>query len=167
MLYSIKYRLKAWYYDHVRTIFKPQHSRLRKAIPKTWCDIASLITNVNFEFVKSFYEEEFINGFIDWEATESHKEFSEWLKSAYLYIVDERPELQKLRDNSYPNVGDNFFDCFQEIIDNNGRKMLQFKDDGIPYEVKYAEVIRLEKLIEEKDTELLTQIVKRREMFWT
>jgi len=167
MLYSIKYRLKSWYYDYVRTIFKPQHSRLRKAIPKTWCDITSLITNVNFEFVKSFYEEEFTGEFVDWEFTEKHKEFSQWLKSAYLYIVDERPELEKLKDNSYPDMEDNFFDCFEEIIDNNGIKMLQFKDDGIPYEVKYAEVIRLEKLIEDKDTELLTQLVKRREMFWT
>lgn len=167
MLYSIKYRLKSWYYDYVRTIFKPQHSRLRKAIPKTWCDITSLITNVNFEFVKSFYEDEFINGLVDWDACEKHKEFSKWIKSAYLYIVEERPDLEKLKDNSYPDIGSNFFDSFDEVTDSNGRKMFQFKNDGIPYEVKYAEVIRLEKLIEEKDTELLIQLVKRREMFWT
>ena len=75
--------------------------------------------------------------------------------------------LEKLKDDSYPDTGSVFFDCFDEVTDSNGRELLVFKDDGIPYEVKYAEVIRLEKLIEEKDTELLTQLVKRREMFWT
>jgi len=45
--------------------------------------------------------------------------------------------------------------------------MYQMKNDGIPYDVKYKEVNRLEKLIEEKDTDILIQIIKRRDYFWT
>ena len=56
---------------------------------------------------------------------------------------------------------------FEETTDEQGRKLYQFKDDGIPYEVKYGEVNRIEKLIEEKDTEILTQLIARRNYFWT
>jgi hypothetical protein len=41
------------------------------------------------------------------------------------------------------------------------------KDDGIPYEVKYKEVNRIEEEIEKRDTEILTELIKRREYFWT
>jgi hypothetical protein len=41
------------------------------------------------------------------------------------------------------------------------------KDDRVPYEVKYKDVIRLEEEIKTKDTELLTELIKRREYFWT
>jgi hypothetical protein len=37
----------------------------------------------------------------------------------------------------------------------------------LPYEVKYAEVNRIEELIDNKDTEILTEFVKRRNYFWT
>ena len=56
---------------------------------------------------------------------------------------------------------------FEPFIDENGRKMYQMKNDGIPYDIKYKEVNRLEKLIEEKDTDILIQIIKRRDYFWT
>jgi hypothetical protein len=45
--------------------------------------------------------------------------------------------------------------------------MFRMVDDGIPYEVKYKEVNRIEKLIEDTDTEILTEFVKRRNYFWT
>jgi hypothetical protein len=45
--------------------------------------------------------------------------------------------------------------------------MFEMVEDDIPYMVKYAEVNRLEKLIDDTDTEVLTEIVKRRHYFWT
>ena len=60
-----------------------------------------------------------------------------------------------------------FDKMFEEIIDQNGQKLYQFKDDGIPYDVKYGEVNRLEKLIEEKDTLIIFELIKRRDYFWT
>lgn len=155
-----------WYYDKLKPIFKPKHSRLRKAIPRQWRDISSLIVDVNFEFIKAFYEEEYVDGIIDWTATEKHKEFVEWLESSYKYITKERLFLQNELDEAYPksNVID---DMFELIVDEHGRKMYQMKDDGIPYDVKYADVNRLEKLIEERDTDILIHLIKYREYLWT
>jgi hypothetical protein len=162
----LPYKLNMWYYDKLRPIFKPQHSRLRKAIPKQWCDITSLIVDVNFEFIKTFYEEEYIDGVVDWSATDCHKEFAEWLELSYKWITKRRPELEKERDEAYPETLP-FEKMFEEVQDSKGNKMYQMVDSGIPYDIKYKEVNRLEKVIEEKDTEILTQLIKRRDYFWT
>jgi len=74
--------------------------------------------------------------------------------------------LQNELDKAYPKMT-SIQDMFESIVYENGRKMYKMKDDGIPYDVKYADVNRLEKLIEEKDTEILIQLIKRREYFWT
>jgi hypothetical protein len=163
----LPYRWNMWYYDKVKPIFKPKHSRLRKAIPRQWCDITSLIVDVNFEFIKAFYEDEYVDGVVDWTATEHHHEFSKWLEQSYGYITKERPSLEKEKDEAYPKNSGDFFDSFEKITDEQGRTVYRMKDDGVPYDVKYGEVNRLEKLIEEKDTEILTQLIKRRDYFWT
>jgi len=161
------YRWNMWYYDFIKPIFKPKHSRLRNAIPRQWRDVSSLIVDVNFEFIKAFYEDEYVDGIVDWSATEHHKEFAEWLEKSYLYITKDRPELEKQKDNSYPKTSGDFFNSFEKIVDDQGRTLYQMKDDGIPYDVKYAEVNRLEKIIDDTDMEILTQLIKRREYFWT
>lgn len=163
----IPYRWSMWYYEVVRPIFKPNHGRLRKAIPRTWCDITSLITTVNFEFIKSFYEEEYLNGVVDWTSNEEHIEFSNWLEEAYLYITKERLKLESQRDNSYPKTDENFLDRFEKNIADDGSVRYLLKDDGIPYEQKYAEVIRLEKIIEDRDEQILIEMIKKKEYFWT
>jgi hypothetical protein len=163
----LPYRWNMWYYDTLKPIFKPKNSRLRKVIPRQWRDVSCLIVDVNFEFIKAFYEDEYLDGVVDWNDTEHHKEFAEWLEKSYLYITKERPELEKEKENSYPKTSVDFFNSFEKIVDEQGRTMYQMKDDGIPYDVKYAEVNRLEKIIEDTDTEILTQIIKRREYFWT
>ncbi len=162
----LPYRWNMWYYDSVKPIFKPSNSRIRKSIPRQYRDVASLIVDVNFEFIKAFYEDEYVDGIVDWSATEHHKEFAEWLERSYNYITKERPSLEKEKDNSYPKTW-SIDDMFEPFIDENGRKMYQMKNDGIPYDIKYKEVNRLEKLIEEKDTDILIEIIKRREYFWT
>ena len=163
----LPYSWNMWYYDKLRPIFAPKHSRLRKAIPRQWCDITSLIVDINFEFIKSFYEDEYVDGVVDWSATEHHKEFAVWLEQSYLYITKERLVLEKQKDEAYPKRDGCLLDAFEEVTDERGRKLYQFKDDGIPYDVKYGEVNRLEKIIEDKDTDILIEIIKRREYFWT
>lgn len=162
----LPYKWSMWYYDKIKPFFKPKHSRLRKSIPRQWCDVSSLIVNVNFEFIKSFYEDEYVDGVVDWSATEHHQEFAEWLEQSYTYITKERLFLQNELDEAYPKTS-SIDDMFELIVDENRRKMYQMKDDGIPYDVKYADVNRLEKLIEEKDNDILIQLIKRREYFWT
>lgn len=160
------YSWRMTYYDKIKPIFKPQNQKIRKAIPRTWVDVSQLIVDVNFEFVKAFYEDEYKADIVDWEATEHHKEFADWLEKAYEYITKTRPQLQEDLTNSYPPHRD-FDSWFKPIVDENGKKMFQMVDDGIPYEVKYKDVIRIENEIEKNDTEILTEIIKRREYFWT
>jgi hypothetical protein len=162
----LPYKWNMWYYEVIKPIFRPSNSRIRNSIPRQYRDVTSLIVDVNFEFIKAFYEDEYVDGVVDWTATENHKEFAEWLERSYTYIIDERPKLEKQKENSYPKMGP-FDQLFEEIIDDNGKKLFQFKDDGIPYDVKYGEVNRLEKLMVERDTDILNQLIKRRDYFWT
>ena len=125
-----------------------------------------MIVNVNFEFIKSFYEDEYKADIVDWEATEQHSEFAKWLELSYKWITQRRPQLEIDLNNAYPTFK-GFDDMFKPIVDKDGKKMFEMADDGIPYEVKYAEVNRIEKVINDKDTEILTELVKRRDYFWT
>lgn len=160
------YRYRMYYYDVILPIFKPRHQRIRKAIPKTWCDISSLIVNVNFEFIKSFYEDEYKNGDIDWSSDKKHKNFENWLIKAYRYITVERPILEQRLEGSYP-PSKPLTEMFKPITDEKGKKWFEMINDGIPYEVKYKNVIALEKEISQKDTKILTELIKNREFFWT
>jgi hypothetical protein len=160
------YRFRLTYYDYIRPFFNPHNQRIRKVIPRTWADVSHLMVDVNFEFIKVFYEDEYKADIVDWEATEQHNKFAKWLESAYTYITIERPQLQKDLENAYP-PSKSIDDMFQIKTDENGRRLFEFKDDGIPYEVKYKEVNRIEELIDELDTKILTQFVKRRNYFWT
>lgn len=162
----LPYRWSLYYYDYINPIFKPCNKRLRKVIPRKWADISSLVVDVNFEFIKAFYEDEYKEGIVDWDATENHKEFADWLNKAYSYIVIERPMLEKKMLESYPPLR-GFDEMFELKTDENGKKLFEFKDDGVPYEEKYKEVNRLEKEIETKDSEILIELVKRRNYFWT
>ncbi|CAB5226320.1 hypothetical protein UFOVP760_99 [uncultured Caudovirales phage] len=158
-----------YYYEKVRPIFSPQNKRYRKIIPRTWSDVSNLIEVVNFEFIKGFYEDEYLHGHTDWEGTgERAVEFAKWLESAYDYITIERPMLEKQMDDAYPilpPLKEMFVPC--EYDDKGKVKMLKMVDDGRTYEEKYGEVNRLEQLIQDKDTEILTQVVKYRFFFWS
>ena len=159
-------RLRMHYWEIIRPIFSPSNQRIRKFIPRTYRDISHLMVDVNFEFIREFYEDEYKADIVDWEATEQHSEFAKWLESAYAYITKERPQLGIDLNNAYPPFK-SFGDMFKPTVDKDGKKMYELADDGVPYEVKYKEVNRIEELIENKDTEILTEFVKRRNYFWT
>lgn len=65
LLGFLPYRFRNWWTNHVRTIYAPQHSNLRRAIPKTWRDLDGCIENFLFACVISFVEDE--DGLDDWE----------------------------------------------------------------------------------------------------
>jgi hypothetical protein len=155
-----------FYYDKIKPIFRPKHSRLRKVIPKTWMDISHLIVDVNLEFIKAFYEDEYSKNIVDWNATPHHKKFAKWLESAYEYAKRIRPQLEKDMENAYP-PSKNFDEMFKASVDENGQRIYEYVDDNIPYEKKYSEVIRLEKLIDDNDTDFIIQMIKFRNYFWT
>jgi len=164
----LPFKWKMNYYDKVRPIFAPQNKRYRKAVPRTWCDVSQLIEIVNFEFIKGFYEGEYLHGHTDWEGTGEHAvEFAKWLESAYDYITIERPVLEKDMDNAYPPLRpiDEWFEETDETL--NGQKLFRIKERKESYEELYGEVNRLEQLIQDKDTEILTQLIKYRYFFWS
>ncbi|NBO22125.1 hypothetical protein EBU94_02130 [bacterium] len=113
-----------FYYDHIRTIFKPHHKRLRKAIPRQWSDISHLIVMVNFEFIKSFYEDEYVKGIVDWDATQPHQKFSTWLFGGGAPCVNIDPRLwNKFKDEykefnkAVPKTIDWSYDSVVEWLD--------------------------------------------------
>lgn len=163
------YRWSLYYYDVIKPFFSPRNKKVRKAIPRKWADVTSLIVDVNFAMIKQFYEDEYLLGIVDWEnSSEGHKQFEQWLKEAYAYVVYKRPSLEAERDNSYPPSKpiNEWFESEPEI-DEHGRKTYKMKDDGVPYEIKYKDVIRLEKEIEENDSRILHKMIDYREYFWT
>jgi len=159
---------KYYYWDYLGPIIKPRNSRYRKVISRKWADVSSLIENVNFEFVKGFYEEEYVNGIVDWDAHPEHREFADWLELAYKYITFDRPLLVEQMENAYPelpSIEEMFKPC--EVDEDGNIKKYKMVDDGRTYEEKYGEVNRIEKIIDNRDTDILTEIVKRRNFFWT
>jgi hypothetical protein len=77
--------------------------------------------------------------------------FAKWLEKAYKYITIERPQLQKNLDAAYPPL------TAKRLTEVNWKT----------YEKEYGEVDRIEKLIKDKDTKILKDIVKYRGYFWT
>jgi hypothetical protein len=100
----IPYQIREFYYNKIKTIWKPQHSRIRKAVPRHWMDLDHVLQEVNFEIIKSFYEDEYKAGIVDWEGTGGDSlEFTRWLEWAYMYITSRRKALEKQIDEAYPN----------------------------------------------------------------
>lgn len=62
----VPYFIQRFWERRVRTIYAPQHSRLRAAIPKTWCDLDGCIESFLFACVIDFVEGE--EGLKDWES---------------------------------------------------------------------------------------------------
>lgn len=167
----IPYKYQRLYYDKIKTIFKPHHSRLRKAIPRTWCDLSHQVVEINFEIIKSFYEDEYSKDIVDWGSDEHHKEFAKWIESAYAYITKERPSLEKQMEEAYPkenNFDDLFYDDGKDKNGNVTRRMKTCEERyGKSYEEVYGEVNRLEALIDKRDTETLKGLIERRAFLWT
>jgi hypothetical protein len=133
-------------YDWICHTLNPRQKWLAKQIPKGWADKTWLITEVNFAMVIDFVEGEEAIDVIHWEKTgEASGQFEKELKECYDYVKTTRPKLQEDHDNSYPD----------------DEKMTG------DYNVDYAEVNRLELLLNKEDTKWLVWIVTNRDYFWT
>ena len=149
--YKIPYQIRDGWYK-LKCFFNPKNKKYRAAIPNTWVDVCALIEDVNFAFLKGFYEDEYKSGWVDWEGSgEPTSKFAKWLEKAYQYVAVERPQLQKDLDDAYPPL--------------TAKRLTEI--NHISYEKEYAEVHRIEKLIQDKDTKVLTETIKYRQYFWT
>jgi hypothetical protein len=153
-----------WYYSKIHPILNPYHSRIRKSIPNESIDISDLILNVNFEMIKSFYEEDYSKTNIDWNRDRKQKTFSNWLKKTYSYITDERVRLQKkINDASSKHNNSN---DFLNQIRNEDAESFNFISSEKSYKKIYGEVDKLEKILHKKDDKVLTDMIKYRDFFW-
>jgi hypothetical protein len=147
----IPYQIRDGWYKF-KCFFNPKNKKYRAAIPNTWADVCILIEDVNFAFIKGFYEDEYKSGIVDWEASgDECSKFAKWLEKAYHYVTVERPQLKKDLDDAYPPLS------LKRLTEVNRAS----------YEEEYAEVHRIETLINKSDTKILTEIIKYRQYFWT
>lgn len=140
-------RIKDFKYK-IKCFFFPYHQELRKAIPNTWADVSSLVVDLNFAMILSFKKEADAS-WVDWDGTEEHRKFKNWLDSSVKWIQEGRLNLEKLRDNAYPPY---------PLPD-------RMKDWN--YERLYSEVNRIEKLINDTDSNIIKQMIDYRDYMWT
>lgn len=154
-------------WDKIEAFFNPRHKKIRKAFPRTWTDITELIRILNFAMLTEFYEEEFLNGWVNWDSDEEHRQFKKWLEESYKYITVERPQLEKEHWEALPPV-DDFFNQFKQTTDSEGRVVWQTTEDSKTcYEKRYGKSNSIEAEIETRDTLILVEMMRLRDRFWT
>jgi hypothetical protein len=141
--YSIKHEWNT-FVSRVKHFFKPCHPIIRKSIPRyDWMDLSDLIVDINFAIILQF-KEEMDQGLVDWDWSEPHKQFKNWIESSVQWIKHDRVALDKQLHQSYP----------------------EFDKKGT-YEELYGEVNRIEKLIEDTDKTIMKQMIDYKGYFWT
>jgi len=135
---------------YVRTLFFPENKRIRNAIPVRGHDLVSIIEKMNFAAILQF-KEEADKSQVDWTANESHKEFKDWLDRSVVWLNEGKANLEKELDRAYPTVS---------LMRTEEITLEKYND-------MYKEVRRLEELIKQTDENILLQLIKYREFFWT
>lgn len=107
-----------------------------------------MIEDVGFAMIVAF-KKEADESCVDWNGTENHRKFKNWLDSAADWIAVARPKLVQQMENAYPP------------------HPLPPELKGKTYDELYGEVNRLEKLIEDTDTSILKQMIEYRDYMWT
>lgn len=156
--YPIRRKLKDCKWK-IYAIFKPQHRELHKIIGREWRDLVYIIPNILFECVKSYVDKELKGDIPFHDVDKCENEFEkpiliDWnnfykgFTECYNYIIMERPLLNEKLDKENDNA---------------------IKDErkNLTYGEKYAESIKIEKELKEKDDKYLSWILEYREMFWT
>lgn len=135
-------------YWTVYSWFKPAHPMIRKAIPRRWSDLTETMVNVNLAAILQF-KEEADGSIVNWDSDEEHRNFKKWLEDAAYYVLYGRKRLEQQLAAAYPK--DHSFE----------------NPSPLSYEELYGEVNRLEKELWEKDTQIIKEMIDRRDYFWT
>jgi hypothetical protein len=135
-------------YWKVYRFFKPCHKDIRKVIPRQWSDIANLIVDVNFAMILSF-KKEADESRVDWDGTDNHRKFKNWLDAAAHWVKEGRPNCVAQMEASYPP------------------HPLPEHMKEYTYDQLYGNVNHMQKLIDETDTNIIKQMIDYREYFWT
>lgn len=136
----------------LKYIFRPANRDLIKLISRRPMDYCDYMLQVNFMIILKFkkeYEERYAQ---DPDAHEETLAMRAWLKSAHSWITEGRGNMNKELDKAYEDVN-------LTLAINNFT--------SYDYAEDYKEVNRIEKLINDTDTEILNGMVKYREYLWT
>lgn len=139
-------KLTNFFYS-IKRFFNPCSPRFFKSWRRwEYLDKVEAIRIVNFAMIQDFWHDEVNNGFVNWESDTPHKVFYEWIKSAISWIEVERSICENRKDAGY-NIAS------------------ELKDQ--PYEIRYSEVNKWEDVIKQKDQDILIDMIKYRDFFWT
>ena len=132
--------------DKIRYKINPRQKWIKKHIEyNCWCDKVELIPKFLFGCVVHFVEEEKCFDTVDWKASsKDHTEFENELCECYEYIKVKRPSLEKQMDYAYDNL-----------------------PEAQTYHERYADVIRIEKEIDDADKKYMAWIVENKDFMWT
>jgi hypothetical protein len=131
--------------DKIKYTLNPRQKRIKKLIEyNTWCDKVELIPDFLFGCIVHYVEEEECFKVIDWNSTEKNANVADELQECYEYITIGRSMLKDELDYAYNNLPDT--------------------DD---YKEKYAEVVSIQKAIEDSDQYFMKWIVKNKNILWT
>jgi len=132
----------------IKAIFKPCHADIRKAIPRQWTDVCSLIVDVNAALIISF-KKEAEQSYVDWSGTEKHQQFKAWLDAAAKWFTQDKPKLEKAMEEAYPPYP------------------LPADMKHLKYNELYGRVNEIAKTIEDTDSKILKEMIDYREYMWT
>jgi hypothetical protein len=148
LYFSIMWRRIEDFKYKIQCFFFPKHQEIRKAIPRTWADITSLVVDVNFAMILSF-KKEADESFVNWDGTPQHRQFKNWLDSSAHWITVGKPNCESQANTLHPS---------HPLTDLQKSKS---------YEELYGELNKMEKLISETDSNILKQMIDYREYMWT
>lgn len=136
------------WYDKLKCTFKPRQRWIKKHIEyKQWCDKTELIPKFLYGCVVHFVEDEKAFEVTDWVGTsKKHAKFANELEECYDYIKTGRPLLEQQLEDAYASI--------------------KFPDSAT-YEEKYADVIDIEKALDDADAKYTQWIVKNVGHMWT
>ena len=163
VLYLLPVHFRQWWTNHVRTIYAPQHSELRAAIPKTWCDLDGCIESFLYTCVISFVErEDGLYGPEDYpRLSEQAKANNTMIKEIYDWAKTGRAAAQQAIQTAYPPA----------LKIDWSKRPLTFEGimgpESAERRAAYERVDQFEKAMEEKDAKYLSWLVINRGALWT
>lgn len=124
----------------------PQQRWLTKVIPRSWSDKSELLPEVVFAFLTDYVDGEKCFEVIEWGKHEGEPDYEAIIKESYDWIKVGRPKLQKAIEEE------------SEVA---------YRSKSKDYQEKYGKLESLEKELQDKDTEVMADIIKIRGVLWT
>jgi hypothetical protein len=150
-IYAVLKRIQFFIDDKkyaLKNFISPPYPMWRKTLPRhQYKDVTTIVVESNFNLILDFYQGEKKNGNVDWNAQENTKKFFEELTSVVKWIEEDRIKWEKELNDELSNASKN-------------RKE---KD----YEKKYGQYDKLQKVMKDKETEILKWFIDNREFFWS